>query len=215
MSWDTYWDSEENHDWWERPAPVVLELIESLSPADRPEVLDLGCGLGRHAIAFAEAGFRVTATDAAAKAVAHLDEWAARLGLSIRTQVCEAAEDRFPPESFDVVVSYNVIYHGYREQFAAAIAHVRELLKPGGQFFFTCPSREDGKYGFGEELAPHTFACDKSIVPGDIHYFSSAADLEELLAGFRLLFRQQEERVWDHDGEEQFHSYWQVLAEKA
>jgi 2-polyprenyl-3-methyl-5-hydroxy-6-metoxy-1,4-benzoquinol methylase len=192
MSWDAYWSEEDHHEWWERPAPAVLALIESLSPAERPEVLDLGCGLGRHAIAFAQAGFRVTATDAAKKAVDHLDEWAKQLGLSIRTRVCDAVEVDFPAESFDVVVAYNVLYHGYRDQFARAIAHVRKLLKPGGQLFLTCPTREDGKYGFGEELASHTFACDKSIVPGDIHYFSDETDLDELLSGFSIISRTKE-----------------------
>ena len=66
-SWDAYWQDEDEHAWWERPAPEVLDLIRGLSPEAHPEVLDLGCGLGRHAIAFARAGFRVTATDGSAQ----------------------------------------------------------------------------------------------------------------------------------------------------
>jgi SAM-dependent methyltransferase len=212
--WQTFWDDKKNHEWWKRPAPIVLELIQAQSPSERPRVLDLGCGLGRHAIAFAQAGFQVTATDASANAVAHLDGWARRLGLCVETKVCGAVDDGFAPQSFDIVVSFNVIYHGYRGQFAAAIDHVRDLLKPGGLFFFTCPSREDGKYGRGPELAPHTFSCETSIVPGDIHYFSSDADLDEMLRGFTILSRMRDEHTWTKDGEGQFSSYWQVLAEK-
>jgi tellurite methyltransferase len=212
--WEAYWAEERNHAWWERPAPTVVELVESLSPRDSPRVLDLGCGLGRHAVAFAAAGFHVTATDASREAVSHLEEWAGDLGLAVCTRVCDASETGLPAASFDIVLSYNVIYHGYREQFAGAIAHARDLLKPQGLFFFTCPSGEDGKYGAGAQLAPHTFACDTSLVPGDIHYFSSEDDLDELLDGFTTLTRRRHEHYWDNQGERQFSSYWQILAQK-
>jgi len=108
--WDSYWGSEEDHAWWKRPTREVLEFIASQSPEERPNVLDLGCGLGRHAIAFAQAGFSVTATDASECAVGHLRKWAEELSLPIQTQVCDVLGDSFAKASFDIVLSYNVIY---------------------------------------------------------------------------------------------------------
>ncbi len=212
--WDTYWADEGEHEWWERPAPEVLALIASRSPEARPEVLDLGCGLGRHAIAFARAGYRVTAVDASATAVAHLRAWAARLKLRVESRVCDVLDEGLPAGAYDIILSYNVIYHGSRARFAQAIDRVHALLRPGGLFFFTCPSREDGKYGHGEEIAPHTFRCERSVTPGDIHYFAGEADLDELLAGYRLLSRRKDEGFWDNRGTRQFYSNWQILAEK-
>jgi SAM-dependent methyltransferase len=212
--WEGYWADEEHHGSWERPAPEVIDLIGTQSPDERPDVLDLGCGLGRHAIVFAQAGFRVTATDRSETAVAHLRDWAGKLGLSLITKVCSVLDEIAPPASFDIVLSYNVIYHGRREEFAQAIAHVRALLRPGGLFFFTCPTREDGKYGYGEEVAPHTFRCTKSITPGDIHYFSDEADLDELLRGYRIVSQGRDEQYWDNEGVRQFGSNWLVLAER-
>jgi SAM-dependent methyltransferase len=119
-----------------------------------------------------------------------------------------------PPESFDIVISYNVLYHGHRAQFAAAIAQVRSLLKPRGLFFFTCPTRQDGKYGHGEYVAPHTFLATRSITPGDMHYFADETDLVTLLAGFRLVSRDVDEGYWTNRGEQQFYSNWHVLAQK-
>jgi len=212
--WETYWSDQANREWWEKPAPEVLDLIRSLSPVERPRVLDLGCGLGRHAIAFALAQFSVTAIDASPAAIEQLNEWARRLHLSIETRVCDVLSETLPREAFDVVLSYNVLYHGSREQFAQAIRQVRKLLKQNGIFFFTCPSRQDGKYGFGEMVAPHTYRCDKSVTPGDIHYFASEEDLVELLVGFRTLARWKSEGYWDHRGERQLYSNWHVRAEK-
>jgi tellurite methyltransferase len=213
--WESYWGDESQHDWWKRPAPEVLEFIAALSPRQRPRALDLGCGLGRHAIALAQAGFNVTASDASAAAIAHLEQWARELELSISTRVCDFLDDVWPPDSFDVVLSYNVIYHGYREQFAQAIGRVWTLLKPGGLFSFTCPSRQDGKYGHGEQAAPHTFLCEKSVTPGDMHYFADAADLDDLLANWKQLSREKDEGYWDNRGARQFYSNWQILVEKA
>lgn len=96
-------------------------------------------------------------------------------------------DDALPGETFDVILSCNVLYHGSREQFAQAICHVHALLRGKGIFFFTCPSRQDGKYGFGELIAPHTYRCTKSVTPEDIHYFADKEDLADLLAGFRTL----------------------------
>jgi tellurite methyltransferase len=213
-SWESYWKDAVNWDWWKKPSPEVLDLIRSLSPIEQPKVLDLGCGLGRHAIAFALAQFSVTAADASPAAIQHLNDWASSLQLAIETTVREVLDLTFPSETFDVVLGYNVIYHGTREQFSLAMQQVRRLLKSKGTFFFTCPSRQDGKYGFGEEVAPHTYRCTKSVTPGDIHYFADEEDLDELLAGFRLLTRWKSEGFWDNQGERQFYSNWHIRAQK-
>jgi tellurite methyltransferase len=212
--WETYWKDQDNWNWWKKPAPEVLDLIRSLSPMERPKVLDLGCGIGRHAIAFALAQFSVTATDTSPAAIQHLNEWAQSLQLSIETHVCEVLTEALPWEPFDVVLSYNVLYHGLREKFADAIQQTRKLLKQNGIFFFSCPSRQDGKYGFGERVASHTYCCTKSVTPGDIHYFADEDDLAGLLAGFRTLSQWKSEGYWDNQGEQQFYSNWNIRAEK-
>jgi 2-polyprenyl-3-methyl-5-hydroxy-6-metoxy-1,4-benzoquinol methylase len=213
--WETYWSNQDNHEWWKKPAPEVLDFIRSISPIEKPKVLDLGCGLGRHAIAFALAQFSVTATDASATAIQHVIDWARDLHLSIETRVGDVIDDSLSNETFDVVLSYNVIYHGSREQFARAIQRVHKLLKQNGIFFFTCPSRQDGKYGFGELVALHTYRCTKSVMPGDIHYFADEEGLDELLDGFRTTARWKSEGYWNNNGEQEFYSNWHIRAEKA
>ena len=213
--WEDYWQGDEDHAWWKHPAPEVLEFIASQSPAERPNVLDLGCGLGRHAIAFAQAGFSVTASDASGNAISHLSKWTQDLSLEIRVVVCDVLSDLLPENDFDIVLAYNVIYHGYRHELAAAIDHVWRLLRPKGLFYFTCPSRDDGKYGFGREVAPNTFMGEKSVTPGDIHYFADEADLNELLSGFAQVDRDKMEGYWDNRGTRQFYSIWRVLVRKA
>ena len=192
-----------------------MEFIASQSPEERPDVLDLGCGLGRHAIAFARAGFSVTACDISESAVSHLSTRAQDLSLDIRVLVCDVLSDLLPERGFDIVLAYNVIYHGYRHQFSAAVDHVRRLLKTGGLFYFTCPSRDDGKYGSGREVAPHTSLSENAVAPGDMHYFPDEADLDGVLSGFLLVARDKLEGHWDNKGTRQIYSNWHVLARKA
>lgn len=213
--WDSYWIDDADSSWWTRPDPKVMEFISTQCSIQRPSVLDLGCGRGRHAIAFAQAGFSVSATDISEIAVSRLCQRAEELSLRIRTQVCDVCGDTFPDRSFDIVLSYNVIYHGLRAQFAAAIKHVHALLKTDGLFYFTSPTRDDGKYGYGREIAPHTYLCEKSVTPNDIHYFADEADLDQFLAGFRQVSRTREEGYWDNRGARQFYSNWIVVAQKA
>ena len=212
--WETYWAKEE-HVHWKEPAPEVLALIRAHSPSERPDVLDLGCGIGRHAIAFAQAGYRVTATDISRQALDRLEKSAAELGLSIVTKQCDMLNQGFPLESFDIIVSYNVIYRGAREDFAAVILEALNLLKPGGLFFFTCPTRDDANYGNGECVAPHTFRSEDSIAPGDTHYFADKSELTDLLMPFWLVLRKRNEGHCDNHGVQQFYSNWNIVAQKA
>ena len=212
--WDQFWSQDGNQDWWKVPAPQVLELLASLSPASHPMILDLGCGLGRHSIPFAQAGFIVTALDTSLSAIQFLQASARQLNLDIGLLVGDFLHPGLHRNKFDLVLSYNVLYHGYREQLALGIHNAYQLLKSGGLFYFTCPSRQDGKYGFGLETAPHTYLSTKSILPGDMHYFCDQADIDELLAGFRLVSRTTDEGYFDNRGQQQFYSNWLVLAQK-
>ena len=209
--WDSAWKDGDDSEFWKTVAPEVVDLVRSQSPQDRPQVLDLGCGLGRNAMAFAQAGFHVSAVDLSSAAVSHAREWAQSLGLDVRTRVCDFLEDAFAPESFDIVLSYNVLYHTYREQVAQTIGNIRRWLRPRGIFYFTFPTRQDGQYGEGLELAPHTF----QIEPGHMHYYADEADLDQLLDGFRVLARGRRERHHDSNEATLFSSRWRVLAEKA
>jgi len=77
-------------------------------------------------------------------------------------------------------------------------------------FYFTCPTRQDGDYGKGKELAPHTFELE----PGHYHYCADGADLDALLVGFREVSRKRREHQWKKDGIPTFSSRWQVLVQR-
>ena len=208
--WDGMWSSDAEDPFWNQVDPEVAALAGSTSPQDRPDVLDLGCGLGRNAIAFARAGYRVTAVDFSEEGLGHLRARAAELGLTMRIQPGRFTDDAFEPETFDIVLAVNVIYHGTPADFARAVAHAHRWLRTGGQLYFTCPTLDDGDFGDGTAVAPNTFELE----PGHIHYYASWDELEVLLADFRLVSRKQRDHTWDRKGVNFCSSRWQVLVEK-
>ena len=65
-AWDERWATPEGRDDWLVPHPAVAALVPVLKARGTQHVLDLGCGVGRHALLFAEHGFTVEAIDGAA-----------------------------------------------------------------------------------------------------------------------------------------------------
>lgn len=209
--WEDFWSDKENQPYWTRPDELVLNFLESQAPQKFPSVLDLGCGLGRHSIAFAKAGFYVLATDSSVQAVEYLKRWAKEENLDIKTKVSDLLDPKIPLASFDIILSFNVVYHGFRRDFVRAFQWVSTLLRPGGLFYFTCPSRQDGKYGFGDSPAPHTYFAEKSMTPDDLHYFTDETDLDSILGNFERVSQILDEGYFDNAGEQQFFSNWHVV----
>ena len=175
-------------------------------------MLDLGCGTGRHALFFAKAGLDVTAVDSSVEALSVLQKQSHEEGVTIKIIKGEYSQDLFATSTFDFVLAFNVLYHGYREDFMKAVSLIHKWLRPGGLFFFTCLSRRDGKYGSGGRVAPNTYKAVNSIHPGDIHYFSDRLDIIDFLQGFTRISHTLEEHYWDNNGISQFSSYIHVLA---
>jgi tellurite methyltransferase len=213
-NWDSYWGKENNRSYWLEPDKAVLDLVNRLDKSQIKHVLDLGCGIGRHTTLLIEDGFNVTALDSSTKALAILRNQCEEKGLIVNIIQGDYSQNYFPQESFDFVLAYNVLYHGYREDFQGAIQLIHKWLKPNGWFFFTCPSHQDDKYGNGALVAPHTFRPLNSVHAGDIHYFADESDILDWLKEFNIISKEVNEHYWDNNGVRQFSSYWQVLVKK-
>ena len=212
--WNDYWKDEANRAYWTEPDKAVVNLLARTDRAKTNKVLDLGCGIGRHAILFAKAGFSVTAIDASTEAMAILKQKTQEEGVRVKTIQGQFAAGLFPRNYFDLIIAYNVIYHGYRKDVENTVNTALSWLKPEGWFFFTCPTRRDSKFGNGEKVAANTFRPMNSIHPGDIHYFCDDNDIQEFMRNFKVAEKKTDEHYWDNNGVKQLNSYYQVLAVK-
>jgi tellurite methyltransferase len=211
-NWNAYWANESNRTYWLKPDKAVVNLLDKIDRSKVKDVLDIGCGAGRHALLFANAGFSVTAVDSSKEALSVLRNQVHKEGIPMKIVDGDYSQDLVPQRSFDLILAYNVLYHGYRTDFQEAIHLIHRWLKPNGLFFFTCPTRRDGKYGNGERMSANTYRPLNSVHPGDIHYFSDELDILDFLRNFNHFSRDVDEHYWDNNGIQQFSSYWQILA---
>ena len=111
-AWDKRWTTAEGRADWLDPEPDVMALLPELRAHGARTALDLGCGVGRHALFLAEHGLAVEAIDGSAAGLAVVRETAQARGLSLGVRRGTADALPFDDASFDFALSWNVIHHG-------------------------------------------------------------------------------------------------------
>jgi tellurite methyltransferase len=206
--WNETWQSEDGRRAWSKAEPDVLSCAAAVLEAGGSQALDLGCGIGRHALALARMGFEVDALDGSEVGIAQLRKDAEGERLSVRTHHGVMTELPFADASFDYLLAFNVIYHGDPAILSATIAEMTRIVRPGGTLQLTMLSKRNVNYGIGEEIAPNTFvvadAPDDKVHP---HFYCNAAELVALLPGFELVSlvdREQKPGHW----------HWHLVAQR-
>jgi tellurite methyltransferase len=227
QGWEPIWvDLDALSEYWRTPEPSVLAWAESLQSAGGRRVLDLGCGIGRHAVALARLGFSVTATDVSLSGVKTCAAWLARQDLRATLACHEMGALPFPNCTFDGLVAYNVIYHATLAGMQSVLADVRRVLRPGGRLYATIIAREDGKVaicqadvkaGRCHKIEPFTFiyprfddAPDDKYLP---HHYCNEIELRALLLRFNIddLFLDRRQYI-DEDGSVQIGVHYHIQA---
>jgi tellurite methyltransferase len=206
-AWDERWAMPEGRADWLVPDPAVAGLVPVLKARGAQHVLDLGCGVGRHALLFAEHGFAVEAIDGAATGLDFARREAAARGLRLSLRQADADALPFADEGFDYVLSWNVIFHGTMGDVGRRLAEIWRVLKPGGLYQGTMLSKRDAQFGSGQLVAPDTFirGSDPKAHP---HYYCDLVGLAALFAGFELLSLTHEEQRRPGS------CHWHILAER-
>ncbi len=121
----------------------VRFLLKELNLKRGQKLLDLCCGIGRHAIPLAQKGVAVTGLDGTASYLRMARERADRAGLEIRW--IEADMRRVPyKDEFDVVINCwtSFGYFTQPQDDVRVVRDVRRALKPGGLFFIDVANGE-------------------------------------------------------------------------
>jgi 2-polyprenyl-3-methyl-5-hydroxy-6-metoxy-1,4-benzoquinol methylase len=135
--WNSHWqhwqDRKVLNDLTRRRADVICSVFRSLQ-LERPEILDLGCGMGWFAEELASFG-NVTGIDLSEEAIAQAKVRCPQA----KFMAANILVDSLPGERFDVVVSQEVLAHV--EDQSKYIRVAAELLKPGGYLILTTANK--------------------------------------------------------------------------
>lgn len=208
-AWDKRWATDAGRADWLDPHPAVVALLPELEQRGARNALDLGCGVGRHALLLAEAGFAVEAFDGSETGLDVVRAAAASRGLTLGFKHGTADALPYADGAFDFVLSWNVIYHGTLGDAGQRIAEIWRVLKPGGLYQGTMLPTRNSNYGIGRRVAPDTFVVDGVEERGHPHFYCDAGVLVSLFRGFELLSltqtQQKKPGSW----------HWNIVAERS
>jgi 2-polyprenyl-6-hydroxyphenyl methylase/3-demethylubiquinone-9 3-methyltransferase len=148
-------------------------ILGELAIAGRA-VLDIGCGGGYLAEAFAADGFQVTGLDPAVNSIRAAQRHAAETGLQIRYEVGRGESLPFADETFDIVCCCDVLEHV--DDVGQVLREAARTLKPGGVFLYDTVNRTlrsklvvikvcQDWIGFG---APNAHVWEKFLQPDEL-----------------------------------------------
>ncbi|HEY7501155.1 MAG TPA: class I SAM-dependent methyltransferase [Vicinamibacterales bacterium] len=149
-------------------------------------IYEVGSGRGRLVAALAGRGYECTATEITRE---RGSKWTAARP-SLRWTVSDGVHlERFEaPESYDAVISDQVIEHLHPDDLVAHFAGVRAILKPGGRYAFATPHAFEGPFDvsrvFGSEQPQGMHL--KEYTYRDLQRAVYAAGFERIDAVFRL-----------------------------
>ena len=124
--------------------PELRGLVESgrLSAADRPRVLDLGCGTGANAVYLAQQGFTVIGVDFVPVALARARKAAAAAGVTDRCRFVQG--DLTAPAipgvegPYDVLLDFGALDDMTGAERAAMVRTIHRHSGPGSRFVLWC-----------------------------------------------------------------------------
>lgn len=207
-SWERRWGTEAGRADWIDAHPAVAGILPELKARSTRRVLDLGCGVGRHALLLAAEGFEVEAFDGSETGLAVLRDSAAARGLTLGLKHGNADKLPYDDGAFDYVLSWNVIYHGTLGDAGARIAEIWRVLKPGGLYQGTMLPTRNSNYGRGRRVAPDTFVVDGAEEHNHPHFYCDAPVLVSLFSGFELLSLTQTQQYKPGSW------HWNIVAER-
>ena len=207
------WDWSSNiDDYWKNVADEFLPVALNWKNKNFSTVLDLGCGIGRHAIFLAKTGFAVRAFDLSEDGLARLKTEAQRDYLNIDIKLGDMLTLPYESEFFDCLVAFHSIYHTDYDGLTKVISEIRRVTKKDGEIFITLNSKDLDAWALYPDRRINEYTLLKTEGPEvEVpHTYVEYADVLHLMKDFQILKIQL---IFDYWGDRK-HAHFFITARK-
>ncbi|MBQ6510813.1 class I SAM-dependent methyltransferase [Candidatus Saccharibacteria bacterium] len=144
-NWDIVEGSHKNY--WLEPAVESYYLIDRWLSRRKKDFLIWGaCGLGRHTIQFAKAGFSTSGFDLSETSVSRTEEYAKKSGVEVDLKVGDMLNLPYKNQGFDCIYCRNVISHTDTNGMKKIVSELKRVLRKDEECYLTLGSKES--WGF-------------------------------------------------------------------
>lgn len=181
--------SEVTDNFWNEPSEDVYYYVNRWKNKNFTCFLDLGCGIGRHSILFAENGFDTYSFDLSQYGIDVLDKKARGLVLNIKTTIGDINKLPFDTSMFDCLLAYHVISHTDTKGIKTIISEINRVLKSNGEFFITLCSKNSPSFtekGY-PRIDENTIVKTEEPELNVPHYYSDLDSVRDLFKDFELI----------------------------
>ena len=148
--------------WGWTPADSAIETIVLFKKNGLTKILIPGFGYGRNAKAFVDNGFKVSGIEISETAIDIAKE---HFGESIKIHHGPTSSMPFDQDLYDGIFSYSLIHLLNHKERTKLIKDCYNQLRPGGYMVFISISKNDLRYGEGEEIGKDTFLKKIMVLP--------------------------------------------------
>jgi len=215
-AWDWKIVKNKQEQTWLEPSVESYYLINRWQKQRKKDFLDLGCGLGRHTIQFAKAGFNTAGFDLSEESIRRTAEYAKAEKLDISLKVGDMLELPYPDASFDCILCRNVISHTDTAGMRQIVEELKRVLRPEGECYLTLGSKET--WGFKQDwpvVDENTkIRIEDGPENGIPHFYADYDLIQELFKDFKIELIYQLEDFYEKGGKTLNSWHYHLLIKK-
>ena len=136
----------------------LYKFLEHCNREEGRKVLDCGAGGNMPPLSlFASHGYETTGIELSDTQVKRANAFGDKQNQVLNVMKGDMTKLPFEDDVFDVVYSYNSIFHMMKKDIDVAVSEMKRVLKPGGMMFINFLSVDDFRCGEGPHLGNHQY----------------------------------------------------------
>lgn len=159
------------------PFSAFSSVVQKFNQYQCRNILDLGCGNGRHVVALMNLNFGVVGLDISPTGLSLTQEWLEDEELPANL-ICGDMRHSLPfkDNCFDGLISTQVIHHSLLEEISHTISEIWRVMTDGGIAFVTLAGKKHDNLPYGE-IEPGTFVPLEGSEKGLPHHIFTEKEL--------------------------------------